>query len=164
MNGMTYKERLKSLRCAVIIPTYNNASTIAKVIADVKLYATDVIVVNDGSTDKTFEIVKKYAEDPMCGFVFTISAYYHMYDGMLRMKQQEAAGKVPKDLPVFFVAGAADPVGGSGKLVKNVHKQYIDCGIKNVSIKLYENDRHEILNELDKEVVYEDILNFLRGN
>ena len=57
MNGMTYKERLKSLRCAVIIPTYNNASTIAKVIADVKLYATDVIVVNDGSTDNTSSIL-----------------------------------------------------------------------------------------------------------
>ena len=113
---------------------------------------------------KNPEIVKKYAEDPMCGFVFTISAYYHMYDGMLRMKQQEAAGKVPKDLPVFFVAGAADPVGGAGKLVENVYKQYVDCGIKNVSIKLYENDRHEILNELDKEAVYEDILNFLSLN
>ena len=110
------------------------------------------------------EIVKKYAEDPMCGFVFTISAYYHMYDGMLRMKQQEAAGKVPKDLPVFFVAGAVDPVGGAGTLVENVYKQYVDCGIKNVSIKLYENDRHEILNELDKEMVYEDILNFLSLN
>ena len=48
------------------------------------------------------QIVREYAEDPMCGFVFTVSAYYHMYDGMLRMKQQEAAGKIPKELPVFF--------------------------------------------------------------
>ena len=71
---------------------------------------------------------------------------------------------MPKDLPVFFVAGAADPVGSAGKLVENVYKQYVDCGIKNVSIKLYENDRHEILNELDKEAVYEDILNFLSLN
>ena len=58
MNGMTYKERLESLRCAVIIPTYNNASTIAQVIADVKLYTTDVIVVNDGSTDNTSSILQ----------------------------------------------------------------------------------------------------------
>ena len=52
-------------------------------------------------------------------------------------------------------------MGGAGKLVENVYKQYVSCGLKNVKMKLYENDRHEILNELDKEAVYEDILNFL---
>ncbi len=126
-------------------------------------YAKVFANVTDGTSwlCKDPAIVKAYADDPMCGFVFTISAYYHMYDGMLRMKQQEAAGKVPKDLPVFFVAGAEDPVGGAGKLVENVYKQYVSCGLKNVKMKLYSNDRHEILNELDKEAVYEDILNFL---
>lgn len=138
-------------------------------------------LVNDisvGSYDKAFAnskegtswlskdpvIVKKYEEDPMCGFVFTLSGFYHMYDGMLKMKKQEAAGKVPKDVPVFFVAGADDPVGGSGKFVEKTYQNYVNCGIKNVSIKLYKGDRHEILNELDKEVVYEDILNFLSLN
>ena len=117
------------------------------------------------SVEKTFKgIVKKYEEDPMCGFVFTLSGFYHMYDGMLKMKKQEAAGKVPKDVPVFFVAGTDDPVGGSGKFVEKTYQNYVNCGIKNVSIKLYKGDRHEILNELDKEVVYEDILNFLSLN
>ena len=50
---LTYKERMTALRCVVIMPTYNNAGTIAKVISDVKEFATDVIVVNDGSTDNT---------------------------------------------------------------------------------------------------------------
>lgn len=54
---MTYKDKLKELQCAVIIPTYNNAGTIAQVIADVKRYASDVIVVNDGSTDNTSDIL-----------------------------------------------------------------------------------------------------------
>ncbi len=137
----------------------------SKLVNDMSIgsYAKVFANLTDGTSwlCKDPEIVKAYADDPMCGFIFTISAYYHMYDGMLRMKQQEAAGKVPKNLPVFFVAGADDPVGGAGKLVENVYKQYVDCGMKNVRIKLYEKDRHEILNELDKEVVYEDILNFL---
>ena len=54
---MTYKERMKALRCVVIMPTYNNAGTIATVISDVKEFATDVIVVNDGSTDETAQIL-----------------------------------------------------------------------------------------------------------
>ena len=54
---MTYKDRLRELRCAVLIPTYNNAGTIASVIGDVKEYAEDLIVVNDGSTDETAEIL-----------------------------------------------------------------------------------------------------------
>lgn len=140
----------------------------SKLVNDMSIgsYAKMFANVTDGTSwlCKNSEIVKKYAEDPMCGFVFTISAYYHMYDGMLKMKKQEAAGKVPKDVPVFFVAGATDPVGNSGKLVEKTYQNYVNCGIKNVSIKLYDGDRHEILNELDKEVVYEDILNFLSLN
>lgn len=53
----TYKERMKALKCAVLIPTYNNSSTIAKVIEDVKEFTQDIIVVNDGSTDNTSEIL-----------------------------------------------------------------------------------------------------------
>lgn len=51
------KERMASLKCVVLIPTYNNAGTIAKVIADVKEYSADIIVVNDGSTDDTKNIL-----------------------------------------------------------------------------------------------------------
>ena len=58
VKATTYIERLKALQCVVLIPTYNNAGTIAKVIADVKAYAPDIIVVNDGSTDHTAEILK----------------------------------------------------------------------------------------------------------
>lgn len=54
---MTYKERMALLKCAVLIPTYNNAGTISQVIADVQQYASDIIVVNDGSTDNTSDIL-----------------------------------------------------------------------------------------------------------
>ncbi len=56
---MTYRDRVAALNCVVIIPTYNNQATIAKVIANVKEYAEDIIVVNDGSTDSTSEILSK---------------------------------------------------------------------------------------------------------
>ena len=54
----TYSSRLKALKCVVIIPTYNNAGTIARVIADVRCFAEDVMVVNDGSTDDSQSILE----------------------------------------------------------------------------------------------------------
>ena len=64
---------------------------------------------------------------------------------------------LPKDLPVLFIAGAEDPVGGYGKGVQKAYRSFQDIGMKNVRMKLYEGDRHELLNESDRKQVYEDI-------
>ncbi len=110
------------------------------------------------------ENVKAYAADPLCGFVFTLNAFYNMFDGMSKMNAQEKAGKFPKAMPIFFVAGSEDPVGNHGKGVRAVYQRYLEKGAKNVQIKLYEEDRHEILNELDKDVVYEDLCQWILSN
>lgn len=110
---------------------------------------------------KNVDNLMKYKDDPLCGYVFTVNGYYHMFSGMHKMNQQEKAEKIPKELQIFFVAGAEDPVGNCGKSVENVYKRYQKCGMKDVSMKLYENDRHEILNEDDREQVYQDILGWL---
>ena len=114
-----------------------------------------------GWLSRNEENVKTYAKDPLSGFVFTLNAFYHMFDGMSKMNAQEQAGMIQKNLPTFFVAGSEDPVGANGKGVEAVYQRYVKKGAKNVSIKLYEGDRHEILNELDKKVVYEDILKWI---
>ena len=68
---------------------------------------------------------------------------------------------MPRKLPVVFVAGADDPVGDFEKGVIKVVQQFKKTGMKHVDLKLYENDRHEILNETDRKVVYRDILRWL---
>ena len=100
---------------------------------------------------------KRYVDDPLCGYVFTVNGYYHMFSGMLAMNASEKAEKIPKFLPIYLVAGQEDPVGNFGKSVENVFKNYIKCGMTDVQMKLYAGDRHEILNEDDKEQVYRDI-------
>lgn len=105
--------------------------------------------------------VEKYKEDPLSGFVFTLNAYYHMFDGMSKMNKSEKQGKTEKDLPIFFVAGDEDLVGNCGKGVKTVFHRYQKKGYQDVEMKLYAGDRHEILNEDDKDVVYQDILNWI---
>lgn len=69
--------------------------------------------------------------------------------------------RIPKDLPVFFVSGKEDPVGDFSKGVIAASNSLKAVGMKNISVKLYENDRHEILNETDREKVYEDLLLWL---
>ena len=80
-----------------------------------------------------------------------------MICGIEYAQKKENIEKIPKDLPLYLVAGSDDPVGNFGKSVENVAKTYRECGIKDVSLKLYEKDRHEILNETDRDQVYADI-------
>ena len=72
--------------------------------------------------------------------------------------------KMDKYLPVLFVSGADDPVGDFSKGVLKVITMFKEAGMKNVFYKLYPNDRHEILNETDKDVVQKDIFDFLESN
>ena len=103
------------------------------------------------------ETCQKYIADPLCNFTFTVNAYYHMFGGMKVLTKKESMKRIPRNLPVFFVAGAEDPVGNFGKDVQRVYEKYRDAGIEDVRIKLYEGDRHEILNERDRQQVYEDL-------
>ena len=70
---------------------------------------------------------------------------------------------MPKDLPVLITSGCDDPVGNFGKDPKAVADMFKETGMKDVTLKLYENDRHEILNELDKDTVYDDIYRWLES-
>lgn len=106
--------------------------------------------------------VRKYEADPQCGFVFTLNGFYHMFDGISKMNVKEHSGEIPKDLPLFFVAGEEDPVGNCGKGVQAVYDRYVSKGAKDVFIKLYSGDRHEILNEADRASVYEDIFSWIK--
>lgn len=56
------REKFKNLRCCVLIPTYNNAVTIAKVLENVLEYTDDVCLVNDGSTDETLEVLRAFPQ------------------------------------------------------------------------------------------------------
>lgn len=107
------------------------------------------------------EIRGKYESDPLCSFTFTVNGYYQMFTGMKELTKKSNMAKMPKNLPLFFVAGADDPVGGFGKDVKKVYDSYLKAGMRDVSIKLYERDRHEILNEKDRADVYEDLYRWL---
>lgn len=110
------------------------------------------------------EVVKRYDSDPMCTFSFTADGYRTLFGVLKFIQKKKNYGRIPKDLPVFMVAGEEDPVGNYGKGVEKVFRAYSDIGIEDISLKLYPNDRHEILNEPDKEDIYSDILLWLESH
>ena len=107
------------------------------------------------------KIVDKYLADPWCTFMFTVNAYYHMFRGIEYLQDPAHLAKVPKDLPLLVVSGAEDPVGDFGKGVTQAYESYKNAGIRDLQMKLYPSDRHEILNELDRQQVYEDLKNWM---
>lgn len=99
-------------------------------------------------------------QDPYCGYCFTLNGFYNLFRGLDRANSREHAGRVPKDIPLLFCAGAEDPVGSNGKGVEAVYRRYLKHGAK-ATLKLYAGDRHEILHEDDRETVYEDIYHWM---
>ncbi len=107
------------------------------------------------------EMRKKYEADPLCSFTFTVNGYYQMFEGMKVLTKKNAMDKIPGSLPVLFVSGAEDPVGSNGEGVARVFRKYERAGIQDVKMKLYTKGRHEILNESNREQVYEDLYQWM---
>ncbi len=109
---------------------------------------------------KNAENVDAYNADELCGVPFTNNGYYHLFSIIKQACSDKTIAKVPKDLPVYFVSGADDPVGNYGKGVKKAAAKFSKAGVKDVKVTLYQDSRHEILNDDCKRQVFEDILQF----
>lgn len=105
--------------------------------------------------------VDKYRADERCMFTFTLNAYYSMFTGILRLYDTDFLNRMPKDLPLLFLAGDADPVGEQGKGVKRAIDSLKAVGVKNIELKFYPGARHELLVETNKLEVFADIGNWL---
>ena len=116
----------------------------------------DVKTENDWLT-RDAAVVAAYNENPYCKFSFTVNGYETLSDTIKYIQKQSNWEKTPKQLPILMIAGEEDPVGSYGKDVKKVYKKYQQLGCNHIELKLYQDDRHELVNELDREVVYADI-------
>ncbi len=111
---------------------------------------------------KDLDIRKKYRADPLCTFPFTISAMVDLVTLNKTCNEKAHFDAFPKDLPTLFVSGAEDPVGDYGKGVRQVVAALKERNCR-VEEKLYENCRHEILNDTCRDEVLADILAFIRA-
>ncbi len=113
---------------------------------------------------KNLTSVEKYYHDPYCTYTFTLNAYKGLVEATKYACSKECVAKMRTSMPLLVVSGDADPVGNLGKGTKAAADAFIEAGIKDVTLKLYKGDRHEILNELDREQVYADIYQWFEAH
>jgi alpha-beta hydrolase superfamily lysophospholipase len=105
--------------------------------------------------------VDKYMDDPFCGDIFSAGFFYDLLTGIKDIGNFSNIEKISKDLPILLLSGEDDPVGNKTSGVLQVYDLYKKAGIKDVDYKFYPGIRHEILNEINKEEVYRDIIEWL---
>lgn len=115
----------------------------------------------DWLTSDTNE-VDKYILDKNCGFLCTNHFFVDLLDLVYDVSQKENIEKINPTKPLLFISGSMDPVGEYKKGVLKSYKIYKDAKL-NTHLKFYKSFRHEILNEKNKDIVYNDILKFLKS-
>ena len=103
------------------------------------------------------KIVDAYIAHPLCGFTPTAGLMREMTRGIHYIQQKKNLEAMNKQLPVFFIAGGDDPVGPYGKGVHTCAEAFRKAGMEDVSVRIYPLCRHEILNEINREQVYQDV-------
>ncbi|MGD9909294.1 MAG: alpha/beta fold hydrolase [Candidatus Izemoplasmatales bacterium] len=106
-------------------------------------------------------IQQYYHHSAMCGQPFTVTANMNLFEWLAFVNSKSNIRKAKKETPLFFVSGKNDPLSNYGDTVIQLVSIYKKLGFKSIQYKLYENDRHEILNETDHDVVFKDLLDFL---
>jgi len=109
-------------------------------------------------------VVDAYVADPLCGFTPSVGLYRDMFTGLQYIASEKALSQMNPDTPVFLLSGDHDPVGSNGAGVRKVYDFFRKHGTRDLSIKLYEGGRHEMLNEICRREVYGDILSWLTAH
>lgn len=110
------------------------------------------------------EELKKYLQNPYCGRIFPTSFYTEFLASLQYIEDKNNFHKIPQNLPIYILSGDRDPVGDFGKGVKRLKKRYENQGVEDIQLTLYKGARHELLNEINREEVTEDIIDWLDGH
>lgn len=122
--------------------------------------------IDNPKTDKDWicsdeKVVEQFINDPLCNFTFTVNGFYTLMELTKRSHDIDKMKQIPKKLPILIAAGTEDPVGDWGEAPKKLYDTYLNLDMTKTQLKLYNGDRHEILNEVNKEEVYRDFYNWI---
>ena len=107
--------------------------------------------------------VDKFIADDLCGYKYTVSGMKALFLTLKAVSTRRWYNSVPLSMPILLLSGSMDPIGDYSKGVNEVYKTLKKTGHKYVTMKLYDGARHEILNEINRKEVYEDIIRWLNG-
>ncbi|SKB96946.1 Lysophospholipase, alpha-beta hydrolase superfamily [Lachnospiraceae bacterium] len=110
------------------------------------------------------DIRNEFEVDPLRGDDFTIGAYNDLIDLALRAEDFRRASMIPSELPLLLLSGEDDPVGDFGKGVEQTAQFYRNAGIRDVIVKLYKGNRHEVYHDRDRYASFMDIIHFMEDH
>ena len=108
-------------------------------------------------------VVNAYKADPLCGFTPTAGLMRDMMEGIAYIQREENLAKMGKALPVLFIAGGDDPVGSYGAGVRTAAEAFRKAGMERVDVRIYPLCRHELLNEINREEIMDDVSRWIDG-
>lgn len=108
--------------------------------------------------------VDAYVADPLSGFDLPDTAVPQLFAGAERLADPAAIGGIRSDLPILVVSGDADPLAGGGALVELLGQRYREAGLKDVTVTLYPEARHEIFNETNRDAITADVIDWLTAH
>ena len=114
-------------------------------------------------TTRDAEHIRRSMADPLTGFFCTAQFWHDLMGGLIFINSRTNVARMPKDLPVLIISGDHDPVGDMGKGVVALEQLFHRCGLRRVTMKLYPGARHELLNELNAQEVFEDCLGWMQA-
>lgn len=107
--------------------------------------------------------VDKYVASPLCGGPYSCGLWRDLLSGLLEISTTASLQRIPVELPVLIMGGQVDPVGGERGMLQ-LAEQYKRSAHNRVSLKIYEDGRHEMLNETNREEVTSDLLEWISAN
>lgn len=108
------------------------------------------------------EQVDRYIADPHCGHPCSLQLWCDLFDGLIEINNSANLRKIPQQLPIYLFGGDRDPVGMMGKGVPKLERHYIQTGHDKVTMRLYADGRHEMLNETNRQQVISDVIQWLK--
>ncbi len=163
--GKDPKEELNNLMLN-LIKIFKGAKGTSKLVNDMAfkpyLKRIDNPVNSCAWLTKDDDICLKYSKDPLCNISFTMQGLIDIQSMRKEVNDDSWFTSFRKNLPILVTSGEEDPCGDYGVAIKSIY-QKLNENIDNVDMNLYPDDRHEILNELDRDVVYQDILDWMNN-
>ena len=92
------------------------------------------------------------------------AVFFYFFKGIKDSFSKENLKQLPKDIPVYAFAGDKDPVGLQGKGFLQLVQNWENAGVKNITYKLYKDGRHEMLNEINRQEVMQDLVSWIKSN
>ena len=107
-------------------------------------------------------VVDAYLADPLCGFGLDAASAKDMFVGARRLADPTEVVRMPHYLPLYIAVGSKDPVNADLAVLWPLVDRYRAAGLTDVTVRVYDDARHEILNEINRAQVIDDLLQWLQ--